>query len=255
MFAERISASIGWHFEGAGAHAYRFTSPFTLGDDGQHAAFYVAQTTDTTYVITDLGETAMHAGSMGIHITKDRRELLNHSHGVTHARFDRKNQIVSEGLIEDAAFALIDATKLALALTFQMPKWLPKFNDLRFGIMVEEMLYASFREKLLRKPTVIGFSGRQIEFPFAIQMGNKLRYVSTISATNSSLDWTTVYQNLGKCTDAKLADDFNERAIIIQNGITPVEFGRASSLLVQCANVQSFAMAESWAEAARTADV
>lgn len=249
MFAERISASTGWHFESAGEHSYRFTSPFTLGDDGQHVVFYVAQPTDDTYLITDLGETAMHADSMGVGISKQRREKLNTSHGVTLAHFDQANQIVAQGRAEDTAFALLDATKLALSLSFQMPKWKPKFNEIRFGVMVGEMLFAQFKERLLKKPTVIGISGKEIEFSFAIRMPEKLRYVSTISAADGSLDWSVVYQLLGKCTDAKQADDLNERAIIIQDGISQVEFGRAASLLAQCASVQSFSMAEDWAKA------
>lgn len=248
MFAERIATTTGWQFQDAGEKSYRFTSPFTLGDDGQHLVFYVARPTDETYQITDFGETAMHADSMGVAISKQRRERLNESHGVTRAHFDDANRIVAEGPVDETSFALLDATKLALSLSFLMPRWVPKFHEMRFGAMVGEMLYGQFKERLLRKPTVTGISGKQIEFPFAIKMRDKLRFVSTISAADGVLDWSTVYQLLGKCTDAKQADELNERSIIIQDGVSNKEFGRAASLLAQCANVQSFSMAAAWAE-------
>lgn len=248
MFAEQISTETGWSYEGAGDRSFRFTSPFTLGDDGQHAVFYIAQPSERTFLITDFGETAMHAGSMGVEVTKQRRERLNDSHGVTLAHFDASNRIVAEGPINLASWALLDATKLALALSFQLPKWQPKFHEVRFNVLVGEMLFASFKERLLKKPTVTGISGKEIEFPFAIRMGNHLRFVSTLAANEGALDWSSVYQLLGKCTDAKQADDLNERAIIVQDGVNEKEFGRVASLLVQCANVQSYSMAESWAQ-------
>jgi hypothetical protein len=118
MKCEQLFEIIGWQCTPAGARAVRAVAPFTLGQDGQHAAFYLAQPTDETFYLTDGGETAMHAAQSGIEITKPHLEVLNRTSGVHFAQFGADLAITATGSIDEAELALWDAVKLALSLSF-----------------------------------------------------------------------------------------------------------------------------------------
>ena len=132
----------GWTVLPAGEHAIRAVSPMTLGLDGQHAAFFIAHPDDATFYLTDACETAMHASSYGIELAAKRIDILNETPGVSLAHFDKSGAIVASGPNEQLQEALWDAVKLAMALSFQCAKWMPRFSQLRFRAQVGRALAA-----------------------------------------------------------------------------------------------------------------
>ena len=126
----------GWTVLPAGEHAIRAVSPMTLGLDGQHAAFFIARPDDASFYLTDACETAMHAASYGIDVAAKRIDILNETPGVSLAHFDKSGAIVASGPNEQLQEALWDAVKLAMALSFQCAKWMPRFSQLRFRAQV-----------------------------------------------------------------------------------------------------------------------
>lgn len=77
MNCDQLLQVTSWECTPSGTRSVRAVSPFTLGNDGRHAAFYLASPTDDTFYLTDGGETAMHAAQSGIELTKARIEQLN----------------------------------------------------------------------------------------------------------------------------------------------------------------------------------
>ena len=130
----------GWTVLPAGEHAIRAVSPMTLGLDGQHAAFFIARPDDASFYLTDACETAMHAASYGIDVAAKRIDILNETPGVSLAHFDKSGAIVASGPNEQLQEALWDAVKLAMALSFQCAKWMPRFSQLRFRAQVGRAL-------------------------------------------------------------------------------------------------------------------
>ena len=112
----------------------------TLGLDGQHAAFFIARPDDASFYLTDACETAMHAASYGIDVAAKRIDILNETPGVSLAHFDKSGAIVASGPNEQLQEALWDAVKLAMALSFQCAKWMPRFSQLRFRAQVGRAL-------------------------------------------------------------------------------------------------------------------
>lgn len=238
----------GWDCSPAGTRAIRAISPLTLGNDGKHAAFYIAQPDEQSFFLTDAGESAMHAAAFGIELSKARINVLNSSHGVGMAKMEDDGSITARGPISDAQGALWDAVKIAMSLSFNSAKWLPKFDQIRFRALVEKMLVEKLgRERVLMSLRARGMSGHEVEFPFAVRAANdRLFYIEPVALSNNKVDWGHIYQVHGKLSDVKQADDENSRLVIFEDGATELEFGRASTLLAQSATIRSLSQMDDW---------
>ena len=252
MDCQQLLQITGWDCRPAGRRAVRAISPLTLGNDGQHAAFYLAQPDDTSFFITDAGETAMHAAAHGIDLNSARINTLNSSNGILAAKFSSSGEITASGPIGEVQDALWDAVKLALSLTFNSSKWAPKLDQVRFRALVEKILIdTAGPERLLRNYRVQGISGHNAEFPFALKAANDQLYlIEPIALIYEKIDWSHIYQVHGKLSDVKQANEVAQRIVIFQEGAAAVEFGRAATLLAQSASIKTLSEARSWARTA-----
>ena len=242
MTCDELHIITGWSCLPAGPQSIKAIAPLTLGEDGQHLAFYIASLSDGSFFLTDAGETAMHAEQMGVVLTKQRISGLNATCGVTFANFSQAMEITAVGQKADLSFALWDATKLAMALSFQHTRWMPKFHAIRFRKQVEQVLLSIVNaDHIIKSPKAVGMSGHQLEFPFALKAtSGKLAYIEPIAnQENSKVDWSHVYQASGKMSDIKMADAENDRWVIFEDGSVPNEFGKAATLLSQHAYVDA----------------
>ncbi|WP_459615029.1 DUF1828 domain-containing protein [Bordetella sp. 2513F-2] len=242
----------GWTVLPAGERAVRAISPMTLGLDGQHAAFFIARPDDHSFYLTDAGETAMHAATYGIDLPPKRLEILNQTPGVNFARFDKSGEIVAQGPGDQLQEALWDAMKLAMALSFQCAKWMPKFNRLRFRSQVGRTLAdAVGANRMVKGAKAHGSSGHTADFAFAVRAARStsLTYVEPIALkAGRKIDWTQVYQTHGKMSDVKMADARNGRLVILEDGAPAEEFQKAVAILEQSAVVRPLARTRDWAE-------
>jgi hypothetical protein len=250
MNCDRLLEITGWKCEPSGHASVRAIAPFSLGSDGRHAAFYLAQPTEETFVLTDAGETAMHAAQCGVELSKPRLESLNGTAGVAFAKFSGDWSITADGPIEDAELALWDAVKLALSLSFSTPKWMPKLDHIRFRALVEKTLIAAAgRERVKGAYRVQGISGHWIEFPLSLQPHEDDVWLIEPIALSSGerVDWGRVHQAYGKLSDAKQAQESVHRLVVLEDGAPEVEFGRAATLLAQTAQVTTLRRLSTWA--------
>jgi Tfp pilus assembly major pilin PilA len=242
----------GWTVLPAGEHAIRAISPMTLGLDGQHAAFFIAHPDESTFYLTDACETAMHASSYGIDLAAKRIDILNETPGVSLAHFDRDGAIVASGPNEQLQEALWDAVKLAMALSFQCAKWMPKFSQLRFRAQVGRALAAGVGvNRMVKGARAKGSSGHTADFAFAVRAASStaLTYIEPIALkAGKKMDWTQVYQTHGKMSDVKMADARNSRMVILEDGASAEEFKKAVTILEQSATVQTLAKTRDWRE-------
>ena len=252
MNCTELSLLTGWDCYPAGENAVRAISPFTLGEDGEHAAFYIAQTGNDSYFITDAGESLMQATSLGVQMSKSKLDSLNNTFGVKHAKFQKDGSITSQGHISDTQNGLWDSAKLVMSLSFNSARWMPKLDQLRFKAMVQKLLYSTIDNSRIIKPyKAQGMSGHVVEFPFAIKMKQgSFLFIEPIALSNEKVDWGHIYQVHGKLSDVKQADTNNERLVIFEDYAPKVDYGRAATLLSQTATIITFSDAESWAKAA-----
>ena len=194
----------------------------------------------------------MHASSFGVDISKSRLDILNATHGVQYATIGKDGAITARGPIADAEIALWDAVKLAMSVSFNSKKWSPKLDQVRFRALVEKVLLEQVgKKRLLKAIKIKGLSGHTVEFPFAIKSSNEtIFYIEPIALANGSVDWQHVYQVHGKLSDVKQADEQGKRLVIFEDGAPAMEFGRAATLLSQCASIQTLSQAKEWLKAA-----
>lgn len=241
MNIELMTKLTQWEFRPCGANCLLAIAPVTLGEDGQHASFYVTEPADGQFALTDLGETAMHASSFGVELSAARLSALNATCGVRHASIRKDGAIYAEGNSNGLQAALWDALKLAMSLIFNLPKWSPKLDQMRFRALVEQVLLQTFGDdRLVRGIKATGISGHTVEFPFGFKVDDAtLCYVEPIALIDGKIDWGHVYQAHGKFSDVKLADDGSARLAIFEDGAAGIEFGRAATLLSQTTSIQT----------------
>lgn len=239
MNCSRIAALTRWECSPSGTGSVRAVSPLTLGDGGQHIAFYIAEPKPGTFFLTDACETAMYADQIGIDLTKSRLEALNRTPGAELAEFQSDWSIEASGPIDDLNVALWSAVKLALALSFKSLAWRPKFAQAKFqAIVIHELEAQLGADMLIRQARVRGASGHMIDFPVGIKRRNgSVVYVQPVALDNNKINWPSVYEFHGKLYDLKAASEIDNRLAIIEAGAPSDDFGRAANFLAHAASV------------------
>lgn len=232
----------------AGENSYRVIAPFTLGKDGRVASFFVAKPSQSTYFITDAGETVMHAESLGIRLNKSRINIINNTYSVSLAKIDEYGCITSSGDIDDLSDAIWDAIKLMMALFFRKESWQPKFAQEKFRSIVFKELSAQLgAENVIRKARVKASSGNVVEFPIGIKQGQKnMIYVSPLALENGWFNWSNVYQLHGKFSDVQSASEINNRIAILEHSDNEKESRKVANFLMGTAVVKEFSSETNW---------
>lgn len=248
MNCANLLSSTGWDCVPAGEHSIRAVSPFTLGEDGQHAAFYIASPSENTFFLTDASETAMHAEHMGVVLTTRRFNSLNKTSGVSFAKFDTSGSIVASGNKEDLTNALWDAVKLAMSLSFRSDEWKPRYAQEKFRAIVFKELAAQLGAKrIIKEARISAASGNTIEFPIGVKRDdNNIVYVQPIALENDKFSWSVIYQAHGKFSDVKAASDIDNRVTILEDGASAAEMGRVTNFLSDTSNVYVLNQARNW---------
>jgi len=249
MNCQRLLEITSWTCSPTGIGTVKAVAPLTLGHDGRHVSFYLAQPSDSTFYLTDGGETAMHAAQSGIELTKSRLDALNTTTGVRFAQFEADLSITARGPIEDAELALWDAVKLAMALSFSGEKWMPKLDHIRFRALVERTLVAAVgKERICTGYHVVGISGHSIEFALTLKSANESLFLIEPIAliSGQKIDWGRVHQVYGKLADVKQADSATRRLVVFEDGAQTTDFGRAATLLAQNAEITTLVSLSDW---------
>lgn len=225
----------------------RVASPFNFGNDGSCITFNVILK-DNKFTLTDFAEHIMLAESLGAKLSKDKYRSLNETFGVAFANFDMNGEITASGDLEYLQFALFDAAKLALSLSFNYTKWLPKFNQVRFRSLVETQLRKNVPEKnIIIDFETKGITGHTIRFPFALKDNDRMILIEPIALQESNkINWADIYKAHGKFADNKRLDETNKRVAILESTAEETEqLGRASTLLADVSNIHLLTRGES----------
>ncbi|WP_454735460.1 DUF1828 domain-containing protein [Cupriavidus necator] len=251
MNCSDLLSATGWDCRPVGESCILATAPFSLGDDGELAKFYLAQPSADSFYITDASDTARHVSAHGGRITKSRVDAVLQHHGVRHATIDGELAIVAQGRLIDMQEALWDAVKLALGLSSNTENWQPKFAQTKFKTLVYEALELELgKNRIVTEAKVVGASGNQIEFPFAVRReDSSLCYVQPIGLNRvRAIDWPAVYQAHGKFFDLKRASEISNRLAILESGAASSDYGHAVTLLAHATRVRTLEGTLNWRE-------
>lgn len=250
MPLETVQNMTTWEPVQTSSNALTLASPFNFGEDGARITFTVLFPTEDSFFLTDFAEHIMLADSFGIKFGRGKVNQLNQTHGVKFAQFNEDGEIWAAGKNEDLQFALFDAAKLALSLSFRYQRWLPKFNTIRFKAMVGKVLRNYLQaDKVKTDWAITGASGHTIKFPFAVEAKDGSHtLISTIALNDEKIDWATIYQTHGRLYDVKNIDDLDRRVVIMEYPANNQEFDRAASFLADVASIRTLEASHKWAK-------
>ncbi len=248
MNCQSILSGMGFECLSLGEDTLRVWSPFTYGGDGEVVGLYV-ESYSGGFRITDNAESLMHASSMGIKISKVRMEALRRASGSS-VKISDGGEIaitVDKDHIGEGVASVLNA---AMAVSHFESIWTPRNKSESFIKIVADALESTVGDKLLRKVSVVGASGHQLELPLALKIGNSLSYIQPIAANDDLLvDWNNVYAGFGKMMDLKNAGaDSSARIVVIEDASNDSEIPKAITMLAMCASVVKYSNLKPWAE-------
>lgn len=254
MNCTTLAQATQWECSPAGHNAMVVHAPVTLGQDGQHATFYVLEDSPGHFFLTDAHGTIQHAMDHGAKPTVARLSKVSMTPGAMFAKLSKDGEITAEGDSSVLKNALWDALRLALAISAQEVAWLPKTRQERFATQVANTLRSKLPAgSVLFKPKLQGLSGHQIEFPLGVLLpkGGGICAVQPVGVSDDHrVDWGHVYQSFGKLSDLKRASSKESinRVVVMETGASNEEFGRATTVLSEAARVLMYENSGRFAE-------
>lgn len=211
-------------------------SPYTLGFDGEQLGAYVRTLPNGNTLITDDGQILFTAHTHGIHIRPgllDRLATRVRPLGIELGNAgDFQTHCQASAVRERIASFFEGCLGVGHALQDAYPK-APAAFDERLG----DALNRRFPKRVKRSFNVVGASGHQYQFPFALDAGTpNQRLIQTVSGSTSSLRWSSVAQALGALVDVSRLSTDAALFVVIEGGPQDV-IDQAKAALVEEASV------------------
>ena len=246
MNCENVISEMGFACRDLGGETFRVWSPFTYSGDGERVGFYMEKT-NSGYRITDGCEAIMNAAAMGAQITNSRMDAVRRAVG-HQAQLSDDGEISALVTADNVGSGMAAVLNTALAVSHLKFEWKPRFRAETFLQNVEQTLKQSFDKMVLKKVTITGASGHQLELPLGVQNGDAITYVQPIAATEeNTVDWKRVYEAWGKMSDIKHShNEHARRLIVLEESENDPEMNNAMSLLLDIAPVVRYSALSRW---------
>lgn len=180
-------------------------SNWAFPHDGTLIGAYIVAADDGCVRVTDDGDTVFNAAVAGADVTRSRAgryRALAEQYGL---------MLGDDGImsttcnLDELPYAIARYMQAAGAIAHASLKHRPK-NDERFERVIGTLLEAKFGKRVTRRPEVVGISGHQLQFPFALDFKeNGAALIQTISADDDKTQWKSVYEAGGKFSDIRSA--------------------------------------------------
>lgn len=211
-------------------------SPYSLGFDDELLGAYVQTLPDGSALITDDGHILYTAHTHGINLRGKLLDRLTESV----RRFDMELGSQGDfhthspaGAVRDRLASFFEGCMgVGHLLKSAYPAAPASFDD-RLG----EALEHRFSKRVQRRFSVVGASGHQYQFPFALDGGTpNQRLIHTVSGSTQSLRWSAVTQALGALVDVSRLTPSASLYVVIEGGPQDT-IDQAKAALVEQANV------------------
>lgn len=217
------------------------SSPFCMRDGGECISFYIHKN-GNNFIISDEYFCVQYAEMYNINLDKKKLDGVKRRSCVNFAEFQDDGAIIAYATPETLEFALFDAAKLALGISYEIASWMPKFGEDGFKATLQTALVKSIdKDLIIPKFKTHGFT-KEIEVPFAIVYETKKYLIDVISKKNKdSFKWNDVYVTHGKYSDIKMFDDKSfKRFVVFENDMNQEDTAKAQTLLTEVANTLVF---------------
>lgn len=180
-------------------------SNWAFPHDGTLIGAYIVAADDGRVRVTDDGDIVFNAAVAGANVTRPRAaryRTLAEGYGLT---LGDDGTISTTCSLDELPYVVARYMQAAAAIAQASLKHRPR-DDERFERVIGTLLEAKFGKRVTRRPEVVGISGHQLQFPFALDLdGSKPALIQTISADDDKTNWKSVYEAGGKFSDIRSA--------------------------------------------------
>lgn len=185
-------------------------------EDGTLLGAYILDAGHDRVRVTDDGETTFTAAVAGADITKDRVKKYQAIAKKSGAVLNDDGVMNMECDVSALPYRLAGFLQAASQIAELSVKHRPDDNE-RFERTIGVILTKQFGGRLARKVKMIGISGHQLQFPFAVDIQHKRpTLIQPVAATAGKVTWTTVYGTGGKFKDILTARPGIRLAAVIE---------------------------------------
>jgi len=237
MSYESLAHAIGGSFHRLSTTSGYISSPLVMPEDGTVIGAYVVDAPNHRIRITDDADVLYRASLNGMtHSASRVRQVQAIAEGLG-LSLSNDGEIHVTCTEADAPYFLARFLEAADRIAFLCLGYRPKATT-RFERKVGEVLQAVFQDHLVRAATLTGASGHVLRFPFMLNGSRERRTViQPIAAKDGRVDWTNVYQALGKFIDLKSNPLANLQRIAVLEGIDDENVEQAKVALSDASSV------------------
>lgn len=194
--------------------------------DGTLLGVYVVSAGDGSVRVTDDGDIVFNAAVSGAEVTRSRfakYQELARDYGFVLAD---DGVISATCRLEELPFTVARYMQAANVIARASLNHRPK-DDERFERLIGSLLEKRFDGRLTRRPELVGISGHQLRFPFAIDMAsNRPVLIQTIAANDDRTNWKAVYEAGGKFGDIRPVRDQARLVAVLESSEDSEKAGR-----------------------------
>lgn len=243
-----ISELTSWHVIDKNERTTLVAAPFCMRDGGEMISFYIHKAFNGSYIVTDEGFCSSYADMYAVKLTEARKLMMQRKSHSLLAQFDLNGAIVAHAENnDDLEYALVDAMRLALAVSYEIDEWLPSEKTTNFIETLQSKIIKSVPDKeVIKKLKVKGLSHNDIEVPLAvIRKESKKKYL--IETVTKNANWGGIYGIQGRFSDIKLRDSEEYSRFVIFESEENIELvSSARNLLTSVANTKVYDPNEDW---------
>lgn len=214
-------------------------SPISLAFDGTLIGAYVRDMGHGRVRISDNADTLFHAVTMGVSPNTKKAAKLASIASECHVCLSDQGELHASCLEQDAGYYIARFIEAASQISLACDSWRPTPIS-KFEKIVSKALRAGFPKRIKRDFEVVGASGHDLKFQFALDVDTPHpKIIQTVSAQDDKPHWQSVYSTLGKMVDVKNASPSMQRLVILESAES-MDLSRAASALAESATVLIF---------------
>lgn len=218
MNCTMISSQLGFKCKPVSDSVYYIESPLTLAFDGNLIGAYVQDLGNGNMRISDNADTLFSAMTHGLRPTAAKGRKLAELVEMSGLELSDGGEIFKTCTQDQLPFYLARFVEAAEHVGFACNKLRPSPIS-RFDRLIETALRGAYQGRLKTDFHIVGASGHQLTFPFAIlDEGEDSTVIQTIPTKNGKVDWSLVYRAVGKMLDIKNAHSGAIRKVILEPG-------------------------------------
>ena len=234
MKHEQISRALCGRYTQLSETSGYLESHFVFPHDGSLLGAYILEQAGENVLVTDDGNVAFQAAVAGATITASRAATYRAVANRYGIEFDADGKLTAACSVEQLGFVIANFFLASSEIARTSLRHRPGDEE-RFERTVGEILQAQFGVRVIAKPRLVGLSGHQLQFPFAVDLQTDTpTIIQPIAAMDGALSWQAVYGAGGKFKDLTALRSDIRLVAVLENA---TDVGQASNYFADTADV------------------